>query len=141
MSEILAPVEADVEAFWVHAINAARLNPAEAVMGQNDFLSLRPPFFAYGQTAEEADEFCAAVLDGSVRQIHTDMGDTDANENVEADEGVAQQLRAEQPRVGDLAIMCDGSGIPRVLIVTKRVEIVPGSGVTEYIDVLYPADA
>ncbi|MDD7464885.1 MAG: hypothetical protein PUK59_01355 [Actinomycetaceae bacterium] len=141
MSEILAPVEADVEAFWVHAINAARLNPAEAVMGQNDFLSLRPPFFAYGQTAEEADEFCAAVLDGSVRQIHTDMGDTDANENVEADEGVAQQLRAEQPRVGDLAVMCDGRGIPRALIVTKRVEIVPGSGVTEYIDVLYPADA
>ncbi|MCI6574648.1 MAG: hypothetical protein PT944_04710 [Actinomycetaceae bacterium] len=143
MGAILAPAEDNLEAFWVHAVNAARLNPAEAVMGQDDFLSLRPPHFSYGETAEEADVFCAAVLAGSVRQIHTDemradADATDVDENAEAEGATAQQPRLEQPRAGDLAIVCDGAGIPRALIVTERVQVLPDNGVTEYINVLYP---
>lgn len=132
MGAIITPAEADVEAFWVHAINAARLNPAEAVMGQSGFLSLRPPFFAYGETAQEADEFCAAVLAGTVKEIHSEIPSA-ANKSVDEQ---TDSSEAAMPRVGDLAILCDGKGVPRALIVTEQVETL-GHGVIEHINVLY----
>lgn len=120
---IIAPKEEDLEAFWVHAINVAKLNPAEAVMGQNDFLSLRPAAFAFGATRAEADRECAQLLAGEKTTIVTPAADY---------EGENSYL----PQEGDLAIVCDGAGIPRALIVTKQVEVTP-TAVTEHIAVLY----
>ncbi|WP_353066052.1 hypothetical protein [Arcanobacterium hippocoleae] len=64
MSEIKAPRADYLDAFWTRAINAARLNPAEAFMAQDDLLSLRPAAFAFGDTAEMANMLCDLVISG-----------------------------------------------------------------------------
>ena len=121
---VIAPVDENLEAFWVHAINAARLNPAEAVMGQDEFTSLRPAAFSLGASRAEADAECAAILAGEKTVLETPAADFDAG-------------NMPLPEVGDLAILCDGGGIPRALIVTKAVECTPAGMVAESIKVLY----
>lgn len=112
MTEILDPVDRDVEAFWTHAINRAHLNEIEAVSSQDDLTSLRPPTFAFGSNRKQADSLAALVV---ARKKRATSG---YGPSYEAEGG-------ELPRKGELAIVCDGSGVPQALIMTTRVELVP----------------
>ena len=114
----IAPKDADLEAFWVHAINAARLNPAEAVMGQDEQLSLIPVAFSFGITRQEADDLCALVLSGAKRA-------TSSYAPLYEQEGEAL------PEKGDLQILCDGAGVPRALLVNEAVQLAPFDQVGE----------
>ncbi|MCI7552125.1 MAG: ASCH domain-containing protein [Actinomycetaceae bacterium] len=112
MSEILEPIEKDLEAFWTHAVIAAKLYPASAYAGQDDITSLRPAAFAFGATREEADELAQLVVDGKKT----------------ATSGIVKEYLSEGeplPVKGDMAIVADGRGIPRALIRNTRVEITP----------------
>ncbi|XCB29242.1 ASCH domain-containing protein [Arcanobacterium hippocoleae] len=110
MTEIIEPNTVDLDAFWTHAINAAQLNQAEAFTGQDDLISLRPAAFAFGDTAEMADRLCELVLAGKKRATSS-YGPAYLAEDV------------DYPTVGDLGILCDGSGRPRALLRTSKVEI------------------
>lgn len=110
MSEIIEPKAIDLDAFWIHAINAARLNQAEAFDGQDDLLSLRPAAFAFGDTAEMADHLCELVVTGQ-KKATSSYGPAYLAEDV------------DYPTVGDLGILCDGQGRPWALLRTSKVEI------------------
>ncbi len=112
MSEMLDFQDKQLAAFWTHAINVARLNPSEAFNAQDDLVSLRPPAFSVGDTAPDADTFCADVLAGKRTAVCAY-----APGYVSA--GVAY------PQIGDLGILCDGQGVPRALLRTSKVRILP----------------
>ena len=116
MSNIIEPKTVDLDAFWTHAINAARLNQAEAFAGQDDLLSLRPAAFTFGDTAEMADVLCELVVTGRKRATSS-YGPA----------YLAADL--DYPSVGDLGILCDGKGQPWALLRTAKVEIFPFSAV------------
>ena len=116
-NEPLAPVEEALDAFWTRAITAARLNPAEAVMGQDDRLSLRPSAWAFGITREEADELCALVLSGK--------------KTATSSYGPAYAPGEGRPEAGDFSILLDGSGMPRALLQNDRIAVTPFNQVGE----------
>lgn len=114
MSEIIEPREEDLEAFWIRAKNRAKLYPLEVVLGQDDLSSLRPAAFAFGADRALADRLCALVLEGKKKATSSWLVSYDVS-------GVPA------PEVGELAILCDGSGMPRALLRNTRVERVPFS--------------
>lgn len=101
-----------VLAFWTHAVNAAGLNPAEAYVGQDGGLSVLPPAFTFGVNREQADELAELVVAGkktataSLRKLYESQGE-------------------ELPQVGEMAIVCNGSGVPVALISNKDVRVMP----------------
>lgn len=104
--------EALLEAFWVRARNVARFNPLEVIVGADDTSALRPAAFAFGRTPESADELCELVVAGKKTATSSWLACYEA-------EGV------DVPRVGELAIVCDGSDEPRALIRVREVRTVP----------------
>lgn len=79
--------------------------------------STMPEAWAFGATAEHADELLALVLAGAK------TGTASALRDIEADgESV--------PDVGELSIILDGLTQPRALIVTTAADIVPFAEVT-----------
>lgn len=108
-----APVDPDetlLEAFWTRARTAAKINPLEVLVGQDDTSSLCPPAFCFGSSKEQADSLCALVVAGTKTAT---SGWYDSYERVDL----------PLPQVGELAIVCDGSGEPRALIREKAVEV------------------
>ncbi len=103
--------DALLEAFWVRARNAAGIYPLEAVLGQDEQMSLRPPVFSFGDSVELADRLCQLVIDGKKTA-------TSSWRDMYSHEG------AELPEVGELSIVCDGAGRPRVLLRLTAVETV-----------------
>ncbi|WP_160149012.1 ASCH domain-containing protein [Arcanobacterium ihumii] len=120
MSDIVMPRDVDLEAFWIHAINAAKLNLSQGFDAQDDLTSLRPSAFTLGDTRELANELCELVLLGKKRA-------TSSYEPSYRMEGVPL------PTVGDLGILCDGDGNPRALLRTSEVEVVPFSMVGAHV--------
>lgn len=92
---------AAVEAFWNRCRSEIDGLPSEA-----------PEVWAFGATPEHADQLLALVLDGVKTATASSLWDIAA-----AGEAL--------PAVGALGIVLDGGGVPRGLIETTRVEVVP----------------
>ncbi|HHU10293.1 MAG TPA: ASCH domain-containing protein [Intrasporangiaceae bacterium] len=104
--------EADLDAFWAEASTRARLDFIGTYGGPTVLGSLRPPAWAFGATAEQADELLALVLAGRKTATAGALWDYEA-------EG------EPVPQEGALSIVLDGAGHPRALIVTTDVDVVP----------------
>ncbi len=101
-----------IDSFWQLARIRAQLNPTGYYTGERPLGSLPPPAWAFGATPEQADELLALVLSGTKTATAGALWDYEA-------EG------EELPTTGVLGIVTDGRGIPRALVVTTQVEIVP----------------
>ena len=106
-----AETQTELEAFWTRARNAG-IAPLEAVLGQDDAASLRPPAFAFGDSPEMSDRLAKLVLDGEKSATSAWLASYEA-------EGI------EIPEVGDLSIMCDGADRPLALLRTADVRKIP----------------
>ncbi len=107
-----AGTQTELEAFWTRARNVAGIAPLEAVLGQDDAASLRPPAFAFGDGPEMSDRLAKLVLDGEKSATSAWLASYEA-------EGI------DIPEVGDLSIMCDGADRPLALLRTVDVRKVP----------------
>lgn len=107
-----AGTQTELEAFWTRARNVAGIAPLEAVLGQDDAASLRPPAFAFGDGPEMSDRLAKLVLDGEKSATSAWLASYEA-------EGI------DIPEVGDLSIMCDGADRPLALLRTADVRKVP----------------
>lgn len=107
-----AGTQTELEAFWTRARNVAGIAPLEAVLGQDDAASLRPPAFAFGDGPEMSDRLAKLVLDGEKSATSAWLASYEA-------EGI------DIPEVGDLSIMCDGADRPLALLRTVDVRKIP----------------
>ena len=90
----------------------AGIAPLEAVLGQDDAASLRPPAFAFGDGPDMSDRLAKLVLDGEKSATSAWLASYEA-------EGI------DIPEVGDLSIMCDGADRPLALLRTADVRKIP----------------
>ena len=107
-----AGTQTELEAFWTRARNVAGIAPLEAVLGQDDAASLRPPAFAFGDGPDMSDRLAKLVLDGEKSATSAWLASYEA-------EGI------DIPEVGDLSIMCDGADRPLALLRTADVRKIP----------------
>lgn len=107
-----AGTQTELEAFWTRARNVAGIAPLEAVLGQDDAASLRPPAFAFGDGPDMSDRLAKLVLDGEKSATSAWLASYEA-------EGI------DIPEVGDLSIMCDGADRPLALLRTVDVRKIP----------------
>ena len=107
-----AETQTELETFWTRARNVAGIAPLEAVLGQDDAASLRPPAFAFGDSPEMSDRLAKLVLDGEKSATSAWLASYEA-------EGI------DIPEVGDLSIMCDGADRPLALLRTADVRKIP----------------
>ena len=107
-----AETQTELEAFWTRARSVAGIAPLEAVLGQDDAASLRPPAFAFGDSPEMSDRLAKLVLDGEKSATSAWLASYEA-------EGI------DIPEVGDLSIMCDGADRPLALLRTADVRKIP----------------
>lgn len=98
--------------FWERARIKAKSNPLPGYLGVTAADTVTPPAWSFGATAEHADELLGLVLDG----VKTATASARRDYQVE-DEPL--------PQPGDLSIVLDGSGVPRALIRTTAVDVVP----------------
>lgn len=106
-----------IDDFWQLTRGRAWLSTLGGVLGETPAATVPPPAWAFGDTPELADELLALVLDG------TKSATADLLWSYQAvDEPV--------PAVGGLSIVLDGSGAPRALLRTTKVDVVPYSAVT-----------
>ena len=101
-----------IDAFWSAARHQTRTNPVPGYLGTYSGEALAPPAWSFGGTPEQADELVDLVLDGTKT----------------ATAGAQWDYEHEQeplPRVGDLAIVLDGSEQPRALIEIVQVDVAP----------------
>ena len=101
-----------IDAFWSVARHHTRANPVPGYLGTYAGEALAPPAWAFGATEQQADELIALVLDGTKTATAGALWDYEAGD---------EQL----PRVGDLAILLDGSEHPRALVEVMQVDVVP----------------
>jgi uncharacterized protein YhfF len=107
-----------IDEFWQVARVKARRTTLGGVLGETPASAVAPPAWAFGDNPELADELLALVLDGT--------------KSATADLVWSYQAHGEPvPAVGDLSIVLDGSGKPRALLRTTKVDVVPFSAVTE----------
>ncbi|MEO7754477.1 MAG: ASCH domain-containing protein [Terracoccus sp.] len=105
------PDERELDAFWEIAREHAHLAGIPAYTGANPMRDLRPPAWAFGATPEQSDTLLRLVLDGTKT----------ATASSRADYGPGEEL----PTSGTLAIVLDGAGHPRALLVTNESRVVP----------------
>lgn len=99
-----------IRAFWDDARHRARLDPVPGYFGPSPLGSVQPPAWAFGATPELAQELLDLVLAGTKTATSSAQWDYE-------DE--------ELPERGNLSIILDGVGRPRVLIATTEVRVVP----------------
>jgi uncharacterized protein YhfF len=107
-----------VEAFWNLARFHANLNSAPTYFGPTTLEVVPPPAWAFGASAEEADELLRLVLAGTKTATASALWDYES-------EGAAL------PEAGSLSILLDGRDHPRALINTTNVTVVPFDEVDE----------
>ncbi|SNV21108.1 ASCH domain-containing protein [Dermatophilus congolensis] len=100
-----------IEAFWEEAKLRAMLNPVPVVFGPNAGDSLRPPAWAFGTSAEEADLAVQLILQGKKTATAAAAWDYEL-------------AGTDLPQVGAMGIVLDGVGDPRALVVTTQVRVV-----------------
>lgn len=101
-----------IDTFWSVARHQTRTNPVPGYLGAYSGEALAPQAWAFGATAEQADELVALVLDGTKTATASSQWDY-------------EQEDAALPRVGDLSIVLDGSEQPRALIEVMQVDVTP----------------
>ena len=105
-------VEGELEAFWALARRYARMETLPGYLASNMGELVPPPAWSFGGTPEQADELLELVLSGKKTATASAKWDYDAEDE-------------PLPAVGALSILLDGTGRPRALIRTDRVEVVP----------------
>lgn len=101
-----------IDSFWSVAKHQTRTNPVPGYLGAYSGEALAPPAWAFGSTPEQADDLLALVLAGTKTATAGAQWDYEHEDE-------------PLPRVGDLAILLDGSERPRALIEVVRVDVVP----------------
>ncbi|MCA5894792.1 ASCH domain-containing protein [Isoptericola sp. NEAU-Y5] len=104
--------------FWDVARHKAGRTSHGGAVGERSENIVPPPAWAFGDSPELADGLLALVLDGTKTAT--------ASLVVEYEEA-----NEPAPAKGDLSIVLDGAGDPRLLIRTTRVDTVPFDEVTE----------
>ncbi|WP_404380931.1 ASCH domain-containing protein [Knoellia locipacati] len=107
-----------VATFWELARVHAKLNVSSPYFGPTPLDSVPPPAWSFGASESQADELLDLVLAGTKTATASALWDYEAD-----DEKV--------PEKGELSIVLDGSGMPRALIETTDVEVVPFDQVGE----------
>lgn len=125
-SERVGDEDTGLEAFWLEARTRARFDWIGAYGGPTVLGSLRPPAWSFGGSSEEADAFVAEMLAESAVATAGALSDYEA-------EGVPQ------PQVGAVSIVLDGAGIPRALVATSDVNVLPLEELAET-DVAVPVE-
>jgi len=103
--------------FWDVARPSAGRTSHGGAVGERSENVVPPPAWSFGDSPELADELLTLVLDGVKTGTAAAVWEYEA-----ADEPL--------PRKGDLSIVLDGAGEPRVLIRTTQVETVPFDAVS-----------
>lgn len=113
MSEtVLAGDDDAIAAFWNDAKHRAKLTTMPGYFGANPTESVPPPAWSFGATPDHADELLRLVLDGTKTATASALWDYEAE---------AEPL----PEVGTLGIVLDSAGLPRALVATTEVRVVP----------------
>ncbi|WP_110183365.1 hypothetical protein [Nocardioides solisilvae] len=110
--------DAAIEDFWNVARFHGKLTQLPGYFGPTVLASVPPPVWSLGATPQEADAAVAGLLDGSGTTLRTPTAEY---------ESAGEPL----PEPGALAIVTDGQGRPRVLVVTSAVEVVDDEVVEE----------
>ena len=92
-------IDEALEGFWRRAVFRAKLNHVPSYFGPTPLEVVRPPAWAFGTTADEADGFLRDVLSGRTTAIAGSLRD------YRADDGVV-------PEIGELGIVVDGRRHP-----------------------------
>lgn len=103
--------------FWEMARVRVSRNAVGGTIAETTATTMAPQTWAFGDSPELSDELLGLVLDGTK---------TATAELVEEFEGGGEAL----PVKGDLSIVLDGAGAPRLLVRTTRVDVVPFDQVT-----------
>jgi uncharacterized protein YhfF len=103
--------------FWEAARVRVNRNAVGGTIAETTATTIAPQAWAFGDSPELADELLGLVLDGTK---------TATAELVEEFERVGEAL----PAKGDLSIVLDGAGAPRLLVRTTHVDVVPFDEVT-----------
>jgi uncharacterized protein YhfF len=106
-----------IQEFWEMVRGRARIGRLDVVTGGSVSSTMPPPAWSFGDSPRLADELLALVLDGTKRATASSLAELEAE---------GEPL----PKKGDLSILLDGAGHPRVLIRTTRVDVVPFGAVT-----------
>jgi len=106
-----------IQEFWEMARGRAKIGRLDVVTGGTVSSTMPPPAWSFGDNPRLADELLSLVLDGTKRATASSLAELDAE---------GEPL----PKKGDLSILLDGSGRPRALIRTTRVDIAPFGAVT-----------
>ena len=106
-----------IDRFWQVARTRARRSTLGGVLGETPAAAVPPPVWSFGDTPALADEMLDLVLAGTK---------TATAELVASYEAGGEPV----PSVGDLSIVLDGSGAPRALLRTTKVDVVPLDQVT-----------
>lgn len=121
--QTVVPDDNVVGIFWQVARETVGWGSLEALLGQRDISSLRPPAVAYDDVAEEATAIAQAIRGGRKTQMTTPRGEYAAD-------------GSDLPHIGDLLIVCDGAGIPlaltRNVVVREEDDLVIEEFVTMY---------
>ncbi len=101
---------ADLGSFWEDARTAAKLNPLQEYIGPRLSGTVPPETWSFGDTPEMADDLVRKVVAGRKTATASALRDY-----MDADEPI--------PQVGQLSIILDGAGQPRVLVRTTGVRV------------------
>ena len=99
-------------AFWQAAQAHLGLGRMDVVMGPGGRELVAPPTWSFGDSPELADELLELVLAGRKTATAGAVADYEA-----AGEAL--------PQVGDLSVVTDGAGTPRVVFRATQVDVVP----------------
>ena len=101
--EAMAPNMRAVGEFWAQAADEIETHSDSALFGEQTEAGLMPPAFQFSDDREEATRMAREVLEGTRTKMSTPLKDF-------TDQGLAL------PADGDMAIVCDGEGMPVALI-------------------------
>lgn len=101
-----------IDAFWALAKRRAAVSTLPGYFGPNTLEVVTPAAWSFGSNPEQADRLLQLVLDGIKTATASAREDYDLGHE-------------PLPEVGVLGILLDGAGLPRALIATTRVEVLP----------------
>lgn len=118
----IAPAPDALEEFWQVSRKHVGYAAFEALLGSVAHSTIQPPAFQYSEDARQADAWVEQLKTTGKAVLVTPLGDFPYG---------------DLPHQGDLAIVCDGRGIPAALALT--VEVTRESDtVHEHLTLVYP---